>query len=121
MKILLLYSSSTTVQIEIRRSVRSTTEGIESKKFWERKKNMLLFMQSVKVMFAILVLNVIVTEMRPNSAPYPQNEDFLTDESSSPNSDDTPMNADSFPLAPDVQDAPRMRGTHDHHTKKLLA
>lgn len=84
----------------------------------------MLFIQSFNVLFAILVLNVvvIVVEMRPdNSAPYPQNEDFLIDESSSSNSDDTPMNADSFPLAPDVQDSPKMGVIRDYHIRKLLA
>ena len=81
----------------------------------------MLFIQSVKVLFAILVLNVIVTEMRPNDIPYPQNEDFRNDESSSSNSDDMPMNADSFPLAPDVQDAPRMGVMRDYHIRKRQA
>lgn len=80
----------------------------------------MLFIQSVKVLFAILVLNVIVTEMRPNDAPYPQNEDFRIDESTSKNSDDMPMDADSFPLAPDVQDAPRMGIMRDYHTRKFF-
>lgn len=81
----------------------------------------MLFVQSVKVLFAILILNVIVTEMRPDSVLYPQNEDFQIDESSASVSNDTPMNADSFPLAPDIQDAPRMDSMRDYHMKKLLA
>lgn len=82
----------------------------------------MLFIQSCKILFAMLVLNVIVMEMRPdNGAPHPQNEDDRFDESSSSITDDTPINADSFPLAPDVQDTPRMGVMHDYHIRKLLA
>lgn len=86
---------------------------------------MLLIFQSVKVLFALFVLNVIVIEMRPNNPPpqhQPQNEDYSRiDESSSSIADDEPMNADSFPLAPDVQDVPRTGVTRDLHIRKLLA
>lgn len=82
----------------------------------------MIFVQSVKVFFAILVvvLNMTVTEMRPNNAPYSQNEDFRVDEipSASSISDETTMDADSFALAPDVQDAPRWSGFHNYRIRK---
>lgn len=74
----------------------------------------MLFIQRVKILFVMLLLSVIVAETRPNNDPYPQNEDFRIDEIPSPFSD-KPMNADSFPMAPDVQDAPRMKGVHYNH------
>lgn len=80
------------------------------------------FIQRFKVLFVILVINLIVIEMRPdNSDPYPQNEDHQIDGAPSSISDETPMNADSFPLAPDVQDAPRMGVMQDYHIRKLIA
>lgn len=68
----------------------------------------MLFIQGVKVLFAILVLNITAIEMKSNGAPLPQSEDYRIDEPLSSIGDDTPINADSFPVAPDIQDAPRM-------------
>lgn len=81
----------------------------------------MLIVRKSGIFCAILVLNVvIVIEMRPNHEFHPQNEDFHGAESPStllPWTDDEPMNADSFPLAPDVQDSPRMGSHRDHHNK----
>lgn len=76
----------------------------------------------VKSAIAILVLNLIVIEVKPNDEFHPQNEDFQAVESSSSPvasiiTDDKPMNADSFPLAHDVQASPEILILKDYRVK----
>ena len=71
---------------------------------------------SIRILFAVIALIVIVAEARPQPDPQVfEEQEFLVDDLP-PADDDVHIDADSFPLAPDVP--PGVGGVDDYHIRK---
>lgn len=58
---------------------------------------------NIRILFVVIALIVIVAEARPQPDPQGfEEQEFLVDEFPPPADDDIQIDADSFPLAPDV-------------------
>lgn len=72
---------------------------------------------NIRILFAVIALIVIVAEARPQPDPQEFGEqEFLVDELPPPADEDIHIDADSFPLAPDVP--PGVAGVDDYHIRK---
>lgn len=69
---------------------------------------------NIKTLFVLIALVVIVAEARPRATPQEPDEFILED--LPPLDDDTPIDADSFPLAHDVPQG--VGGVDDYHIRK---
>lgn len=75
----------------------------------------MVFIQNIKFLIVMLVLSVIATEIRGK----PQQTEVIVNDVPSLD-DEIPIDADSFPLAPDVPGSQGMRisGVDDYHIRK---
>lgn len=88
----------------------------------QTKNNKMLFIQNFKILFVVMCVCIILSEARPK--PRPQDPEIPSEiiveeggDSSAYEDDDGPViDADSFPLAPDV---PHSGGVEDYHIRKL--
>lgn len=83
----------------------------------------MLFIQSFKTLFVVIALWLIVAEARPKASPQaPELQEIYVEEL--PTFDeDPPIDADSFPLAPDVlnpsnQQTLQIGRFNDYHIRK---
>lgn len=76
----------------------------------------MVFIQSAKTLIVLLMLSIIVAEARPKAKPQRVQEIII--EEIPVLEDDPPIDADSFPLAPDVQQTDRVGGIRDYHIRK---
>lgn len=79
----------------------------------------MLFVQSIKALIVMLVLSVIIAEARPKGPPQEVQE--IIYEELPPLEDDVHIDADSFPLAPDIEHIHqdnRVGGIQDYHIRK---
>lgn len=76
----------------------------------------MFFIQSVKALIVMLVFSVILAETmaKPTS---PQQVQEIIVEDLPPLEDDIHIDADSFPLAPDVPQGGRIGGARDYHIR----
>lgn len=75
----------------------------------------MLFIQSVKTLIVMLVLSVILAEVRSKAVPQ-QVQEIIVEELP-PLEDNIQIDADSFPLAPDVPQGSRVGGLPDYHIR----
>lgn len=72
---------------------------------------------NIRILLAVIALIVIVAEARPQAHPQGfEEQEFLVDELPPPADEDQQIDADSFPLAPDVP--PGVGSLDDYHIRK---
>lgn len=71
---------------------------------------------NIKTLFVVIALIVIVTEAMPRATPQEPDVQEIILEELPPLDDDTPIDADSFPLAHDVPQG--VGGVNDYHIRK---
>lgn len=76
----------------------------------------MLFVRSIEALIVMLVLSVILAEARPKGTE-PEVQKIIVEELPEL-VDDVKIDADSFPLAPDVPQASRVGGARDFHIRK---
>lgn len=75
-----------------------------------------MFSQSIRLLFVVIALSLIIVESKPNAKPQENEVQEVIIDELPDFEDDGPIDADSFPLAPDVHQS--VGGVHDYHIRK---